>query len=295
MTSITLTAPAKVNLFLKVISKRPDGYHNIVTLFERISLADKITISKIPEGITVTSDKFITRSQKDNLVYRAAELILKYRGVNKGVNIRVTKKIPIAAGLGGGSSDAAATLIGINKLYRLGLRDEELMKLGRSIGADVGFFISGAPFAIGRGTGDILRKRPIRLKLYHLIVYPGFKVATKGIYRAYDAIPRRLTTQWPDVKISRILDSTRDLNSVESAMRNDLEDVVVSKKAVIGGIIDRLAQSLGKRAIVSGSGPSVFCLYSTRKEAMTAKKRLRGGMTGAEKKRWQVFIAGTSV
>ena len=301
MTSITLTAPAKVNLFLKVLNKRKDGYHNILTLFERISLADKIIISKIPEGITVSSDKFITRNPKDNLVYRAAELIMNCRGVNmgkirgsRGVMIRVKKRIPIAAGLGGGSSDAAATLVGINRLYRLGLNKSNLSRLGRKIGADVGFFVADEPFAVGQGVGDILRKCRIRLKLYHLIIYPGFRVATKGIYEAYDSEAKGLTTGGCDDKISRLLDNCRDLNSVESMLRNNLEDVVVAKKPVIGRIIERLAHTLDKKAIVSGSGPSVFCLYSTGKEAVAARKKLFGGMTAGEKKRWQVFVAVTS-
>ena len=117
MRSITLTAPAKVNLFLKVLNRRKDGYHNILTLFERISLSDKITISKIPSGIIVTSDKFITSNPKDNLAYKAAESIIGCGGLKgeyEGVRIRVRKVIPIAAGLGGGSSDAAAVLVGHN-------------------------------------------------------------------------------------------------------------------------------------------------------------------------------------
>ena len=151
MKSITLSAPAKVNLFLKVLNKRSDGYHNIYTLFERISLADKITITAIPCGIEVSSDKFITADPKDNLVYRAAELILKKGkvGVKKGVKIRVAKRIPIAAGLGGGSSDAGAVLMGINRLFDLKLKQAELVKLGNKLGADVPFFLLNTPFASG--------------------------------------------------------------------------------------------------------------------------------------------------
>ncbi|MFA6142840.1 MAG: 4-(cytidine 5'-diphospho)-2-C-methyl-D-erythritol kinase, partial [Candidatus Omnitrophota bacterium] len=129
MNSIKLTAPAKVNLFLKVLSKRKDGYHNIVTLFERISIADEITISKIPNGIKFKSDKPITANLKDNLAYKAAELILRYARINSGVNIKLKKKIPVAAGLGGGSSDAASVLLGINRLYDLKLKTGVLIKL----------------------------------------------------------------------------------------------------------------------------------------------------------------------
>ena len=121
MNSIKISAPAKVNLFLKVLNKRKDGYHNILTLFERISLADVITISKRPSGIALTSDKFITRNPKDNLAYKAAELILKKGRIKSGVKIHIKKNIPIAAGLGGGSSDAASVLMGLNDLFGIGL------------------------------------------------------------------------------------------------------------------------------------------------------------------------------
>lgn len=286
MRSITLTAPAKVNLFLKIQSRRPDGYHNIETLFERISLADEITISRIPSGIVIESDKFITAKAKDNLMYKAAESILRHRGVAEGVKISIKKRIPIAAGLGGGSSDAASVLMGINELFGLKLKRAKLMELGARLGADVPFFILGAPFAIGTGKGDKLKVVKSGRRLWHLVVYPGFKLATKDIYEAFDL----LTSKSRNVKINPCFTGSATL---ERMLYNDLQHIATAKKKVLGRIIERLAYELDVRPIVSGSGPSVFCLCRNRKEALSAKKRLFRKIPAVQRRAWQVFIAGT--
>lgn len=303
MKSITLVAPAKVNLFLKVLNKRKDGYHNILTLFERISIADKITLTKIPHGIIVTCDKFVTKKPKDNLVYKAAELIFEYirakgdikiRG-DRGVRIRVKKGIPIAAGLGGGSSDAASVLMGMNKLFDLKLKQSELIALGRKLGADVPFFLLKAPFAVGKGRGDELRQVKIAARPWHLIINPGFKLPTKDIYEAYDKErPKGLTIKDEDVRIHRLYLGAVNFGSLDDMLYNDLGLIAIAKKRVLARIIERLAYHLGREAIVSGSGPSVFCLYRTGKEAARAKQKLFRNVPAQERKLWQVFIARTA-
>lgn len=313
MNRLTISAPAKVNLFLKVLNKRKDSYHNILTLFEKISLSDDLVIRKIPKGIKVESDKFITASQKDNIAYRAAELILNYGRVKSGVNIHIKKRIPIAAGLGGGSSDAASVLTGINRLFGLSLKTSVLLALGKRLGADVPFFILNTPFAVGAKRGDELKSAEFDRPLWHLIVYPGFKLASKDIYDRYDAsrlprssIPRRssgsspellskdLTTKKGNVKIHIPLKQHMDFEAFQSMLHNDLEDIVIVKNAVVSKVLKRLASSLGRKAIVSGSGPSVFCLCRTRKEAIEGRERLFGSMPAAERNGWQVFVARTS-
>lgn len=289
MTSIEVTAPAKVNLFLKVLNRRKDSYHNILTLFERISLTDTIKISRIPKGIKISSDKLITKKAQDNLVYKAAAMILGHRNIG-GVRISIKKNIPIAAGLGGGSSDAAATLIGINKLFDLKLEEGELMRLAGSLGADVSFFILNTPFAIGKDRGDKLQRLKSRVKLWHLLIYPNFYISTKSIY---GALPRGLTRPESGDKIPLPLGKRPDFDGFETMMHNDLEDTVVSRKKIIGKIIERLALSLDKKAVVSGSGPSIFCLYRTRKEAQSAKKKFLMSVPARERKGWQVFVVGT--
>ena len=286
MNSITLAAPAKVNLFLKVLNKRKDSYHNILTLFERISLADTVTISKVPRGISVFSDRPITARPADNIAYKAAELILKRAGVKEGVMIRIKKRIPIAAGLGGGSSDAAAVLSGINRLFGLDINKGRLMRLGAELGADVPFFLFNAPFAIGKSRGDRLEALNIGRKFWHILVYPGFKVATKDVYRAFDFA---LTRKYGDDKMA----FPKDWDRLGDLIHNDLGAVVVRKRPVIGKVIKCLVSSLDKKTIVSGSGPSVFCLYRTRKEAIRARRRLSRSVPAASRKGWQVFIVGT--
>ncbi len=288
MNSIVLTAPAKVNLFLKVLAKRTDGYHTIHTLFERISLADRIRITRIPKGITLSSDRFITAKAQDNIAYKAAEAILRQAKVQGGVRIEIRKRIPIAAGLGGGSSDAAATLEGINRLYCLDIPNGVLRRIGSRLGADVPFFLLNTPYAIGRGIGDRLRAVDSRLKLWHLLIYPGFKVATKDAYKGLD---KNLTWASGGDKMA----FPKRWNDAEGLLWNDLESVVAGKRPVIGKIIQCLASSLGKRAIVSGSGPSVFCLYKTRKGATQAKERLFRSVPARARKRWQAFIVETEV
>ena len=288
MDSVIVTAPAKVNLFLKVLSQRKDSYHNILTLFERISLADTIKISKIPEGINVRSDVIITKNKKDNIAYKAADLILKYKKIKSGVRIDIKKRIPIAGGLGGGSSDAAATLVGINKLFRLKLSDNILVKIGKKLGADVPFFLSNASFAIGRGRGDKLEVIESRSHFWHLLINPGIKLSTKEVYKAFD-----LTPNLADVKMNSLSKLQMDYAWIETMLYNDLEKAAISKKEIIGKILKGLAQLLGRNAIVSGSGPSLFCLYRTRKEAIKAKKTVLSSVPARKRIGWQIFVVGT--
>lgn len=286
MNTIELTAPAKVNLLLKVLNKRKDGYHDLLTVFERISLSDHITISNIPKGIVVTCDKRVTAKPQDNIAYKAAELILKHARISSGVKIHIKKEIPIAAGLGGGSSDAAAVLIGIDKLFDLNISKVKLMHLGTQLGADVPFFIFDTPFAIGRGIGDRLQKLNRKTIFYHILIYPGFKVATKGVYQALD-LP--LTRKRGDDRMT----FPKSWNGLEGFLHNDLESVVIAKKPVIGRVAQCLVSSLGRRAMVSGSGPSVFCLYRTRREAIKAKRKLLRDVEKRVRKSWQIFIVET--
>ena len=309
MHSITVKAPAKVNLFLKVLSKRKDGYHNILTLFERISLADTIKISRIPEGIIVKSDKPITLHAKDNLVFKAAEAVLKRGKVGSGVKIEITKRIPVASGLGGGSSDAASTMIGIKRLLGLKLSDKRLLAIGKRLGSDVSFFLLDTPFAIGKGRGEILKAVRSKVKLWHLIIKAASKTGTKDIYGAFDAsvnsvsnpelnegfdrAPKHLTPQDGSAKI-RIPSKLRmGYAEAESMLYNDLERAVSLNKGIISGISKSLAQLLNKKIIISGSGPSLFCLYRTRREAIDARDTVLRSVSARSRAGWQIFIADT--
>ncbi|MDD5173875.1 MAG: 4-(cytidine 5'-diphospho)-2-C-methyl-D-erythritol kinase, partial [Candidatus Omnitrophica bacterium] len=282
---------AKVNLFLKVLGKRKDSYHNILTLFERISLTDTIKISKIPKGIVVKSDMLITPDARDNLCFKAAEAVLKRGKVVSGVKIEIKKRIPIASGLGGGSSDAASTIMGINRLFKLRLNSKTLLDIGRKLGADVPFFLLDTQFAIGRGRGDMLEVVKSKAKFWHLIVKAGYKTATKDIYGSFDRASKRLTPRSGSAKIHPLLELRMDYAKAESILHNDLERAVSLKKGVTGRISKSLAQLLGKKIIISGSGPSLFCLYRTRREAIEARDAVLKSMNALSRMNWQIFVA----
>jgi len=295
MTSIILSAPAKVNLFLKVLGKRKDGYHDIYTVFEKISLADTVTISlRRLGGIKVSSDKTITRDMKDNIAYKAAELVTKEFGIGPGVSIYIKKRIPQAAGLGGGSSDAASVLMGMNRLFDLRMSRRRMMGLAAKLGADVPFFVSGDAFAIGKGAGGRLKPLNMGRKLWHLLVFPGFKSATEAVYEAFDRLDFALTPSPGDVRIHSSFSGSTAFGVIEAMLYNDLECAAISEKKVLGSIIERLTASLGKKVILSGSGSSVFCLYRTGKEAVKAKNRIYRSIPAATRRRWNIFIVRTA-
>lgn len=293
MTSIELLAPAKVNLFLKILKKRKDGYHDLHTLFERVDIADRIKLTKIPRGIKICSGTDITPRQKDNIAYKAADILIKEKKLKFGVRIDIKKNIPIAAGMGGGSSDAASVLIGMNRLFTLGIKKPEMAKIALRLGADVGFFIEETSFAIGKGVGDRLKRVNIGKKLWHLVIYPGFKSATKRIYEAFDRGGFALTRNRGDVRIQPCFSTPVDFGALEAMLYNDLQFAAVSKNRALDDIIKRLASLLGKRMILSGSGPSLFCLYKNRKEAITARSKLYGGIPAGDRKGWKVQITRT--
>lgn len=295
MNSITLNAPAKVNIFLRITGRRKDGYHDLHSLFERIDLADTVTISRRPAGIEVVSDVFITEDPKDNLVYKAAQAVLRAGGARGGVRIAIKKRIPIAGGLGGGSSDAAATLIGVNTLLRLRIPRKRLIGIGARLGADIPFFMVNRPFVEVTGKGERLNPLFLKRKLWHVLVNPGFGLATKRVYAAYDRLSAKcLTGNSRNDKIRSPLGSSAPFAWFETMMHNDLEPVAVKEKKVIGSIIKRLAFTSGHTTILSGSGPSVFCLCRTRKEATLIRRRFLKHMPSAGANNWQVFVAGTN-
>jgi len=290
MNSITLKAPAKVNLFLDVLGKRPDGYHNILTLFEKINICDEITISRTPSpGINISCNGGIPK--KDNLAYKAARLLFSKNKIKGGVNIRIKKKIPIAAGLGGGSSDAAATLLGINKLFRLKVRKEDLVQLARLLGADIPFFIINRSFALGRDRGDKLEELPFKPPgMWHLLIFPGVKKLTRDVYKA---LKLGLTTGAPSVKMLLHALKTGDFGLIKRTTYNRLEDPAFHRDPGLDALKSNLIELGMEGALLSGSGPTIFGITKTRKEAARLKGRVLKGVIGADTKGWQMFIART--
>ena len=266
-----IRAPAKVNLSLRVVGRRRDGYHLVDTVMIPVSLYDEIEITRPKRArpaIKVTCDHPLAPSGKKNLAYRAAALLLKKAGIRAPVHIRIRKRIPVGAGLGGGSSDAAATLVGLNRLFRLGWGRERLLPLAGSLGADVPFFILGKP-ARGRGIGDKLATIGAIRRLWLVLLYPGFPVATRW---AYGRLPRKLTK---DIEKTSINLPVSDPETLAGLLVNDLEKVVLRRYRRVAHLKERLIQEGAAGALMSGSGSSVFGIFFSRRRAVKALLRLR--------------------
>jgi len=184
---IPVLAPAKLNLYLRVVGRRTDGYHELETVFERIDLCDELSIEPRPSRVSLVCDEPMLACGNENLIMCAARLLQDATGCRQGAAIRLAKRIPIAAGLGGGSSDAAAALMGLNALWQLGLDVAALMALGQQLGADVPFFLADVPFAIGRERGDACELIEAAAPLAHVLAMPEARISTREAFEAFDA------------------------------------------------------------------------------------------------------------
>lgn len=281
---LTLASPAKINLYLKVLNKRPDGYHDIETVFERIDLCDKIKLRSIRKDIVVLCDNPQVPCDSRNLVYRVAAVLKESYGVTSGVEITLNKKIPVAAGLGGASSNCASCLRGLNELWGLNLKKEEIFDIGSRIGADVAFFLMDTGRAIGRGKGEILEILPKGETFWYLLVNPGFEALAKD---AYSGLNLRLTPTGNNSKID--LHSLRKIQfkDLKGFLFNSLETPVQEKHKEISKIKTEIKKAGLKLSLMSGSGPTVYGIASSREEVLEAKKKLLLG------EGWQAFVATT--
>jgi len=245
-------APAKINLSLRVLGKRADGFHDIETLISPISLFDKIDVEKQSRWIDFSCDDPALSTGDDNLVVRAAKLFLERAKIKNGVSIKLQKKIPHGAGLGGGSSDAAATLRALNELFRTKLSREELSKLGAAVGSDVPFFLFESP-AICRGRGEMVEPTNLNRKFSILLLKPGFGVASGWAY-----------SRWKDAQQIPGIDYAAQ-NFEGQILINDLEGPVFEKFAFLAQLKTWLReQSEVGAALMSGSGSTVFALLRSQ-------------------------------
>ncbi|HBH97344.1 MAG TPA: 4-(cytidine 5'-diphospho)-2-C-methyl-D-erythritol kinase [Candidatus Omnitrophica bacterium] len=292
---LRLHAPAKLNLYLRILGRRPDGYHELETLFERIDLADELTFKPQARGITMTCDDPTLACGASNLVTKAAHLLQQTCNVSQGAAIHLAKRIPIAAGLGGGSSDAAATLIGLNRLWALRLSAQRLRQLAGPLGADVPFFLERGPFAVGRGRGDACE--PVAggcPTLWQVVVVPTARLSTQDVYEGFDAAKplKKSSLTVSRRSISMLLHALRNgsLSELASGLRNDLQPEAIRRCPVIQDIQGFLQSCPCLGTMVSGSGPSVFGLCQDRAHAETASRRLRekGGSS------WRIAVVKTA-
>jgi len=264
--TLHLESPAKVNLTLEILKKREDGYHEVRTILQKISLHDTLLFSlKKGKEISIMTDNPDLPTGKENLVYRAAQRILKKSDYKGGVRVEIKKKIPLGAGLGGGSSNAAMTLKALNQLLGLDLSEKELMEMGVGIGADVPFFfLEGA--AIGSGIGERLEKIGLPV-LWYVLIYPNFEVSTRWAYQNFV-----LTKSQFHINLHKF---TRTPEDISRGLRNDLEGVV-SKEYPQIGIMKKMLRSAGALgALMTGSGPTVFGIFSEERAASGAYEKVR--------------------
>ncbi|MBQ5734194.1 MAG: 4-(cytidine 5'-diphospho)-2-C-methyl-D-erythritol kinase [Lachnospiraceae bacterium] len=284
MNKIKLRAMAKINLGLDVVKRREDGYHEVRMIMQTIKMYDKITIRKRDDNeIKVKTNLYYLPTDENNLVYKAAKLILEKYEVGQGVEITLEKFIPVAAGMAGGSSDAAAVLYGINKIFKLRATKNELMELGVKIGADVPYCIMRGT-ALAEGIGEKLTPLKAVPKTTILIAKPSFGVSTKFVY---ENLVLDENTPHPD--IDGIIDSINegDIYSLSDRIGNVLETVTAKEYPQIEEIKNIMKQNGALNALMSGSGPTVFGIFDNKEDANRCKQLLKGKLVK------QVFVTET--
>lgn len=263
----TVAAPAKVNFVLDVLSRRPNGYHDVAMLMVRLSLHDRITVALTDgDAVVATCPGLVLAPGEENIAVRAARLFLEQTGLRGGVAIRIDKRIPAAAGMGGGSSNAAAVLLALNDLTGSHLSRSELHSLGVRLGADVPFFLCGEMAAWATGIGEVLQPWRGLPPCWLVLVNPRFAVPTAWVYQNL-----RLTRPVRTTKIPRFPERVDDLAGL---LRNDLEAVTSARHPEIGVMKAHLLQSGAVGALMSGSGPTVFGLFAEEAVAQRAAARL---------------------
>ena len=279
MRRIEIRAPAKVNTLLRVIGRRDDGFHDLEMVMVPLSLADEISLEEIPSGIELSVDGQSDAGMcgEKNLAWRAAAIMMDAAGVKGGVRIKLAKRTPVAAGLGGGSSDAAAVLRGLSQMWDLGWNPEKLPGLGKRLGADVPFFCYDGP-AFVEGIGDRVAAFDIFPKLSFLLVNPGFAVPTPWVYKQWDL---QLTPKGGDARVRPLFKAFRD---VISSLHNDLETVTIPAHPEIAEIKKFMIDSGAAGALMSGSGPTVFGVFEDRSVRDEASRRVVSA-------HWRVFVA----
>jgi 4-diphosphocytidyl-2-C-methyl-D-erythritol kinase len=261
-------APAKLNIRLKVTGVRPDGYHELVSIMVPVGLFDRLDLALTrPNGITLSCKGFSVPDDKENLVFRAASQFFSQTDLNHGISIKLTKNIPVSAGLGGGSSDAACVLMALNEMCANPLSSKDLAEIAVGLGADVPFFLHGRP-CLAEGIGEILNPIENWPKFWYLIITPDFKVSTSWVYRNL----KLKLTSGEYLFIVRCLEE----KSVKlcDILENDLESVTASHFPIIYHIKRSLMESGAEGALMSGSGPSVFGIFASENQALKAKKAL---------------------
>ncbi|MCP8971186.1 4-(cytidine 5'-diphospho)-2-C-methyl-D-erythritol kinase [Ectobacillus ponti] len=281
---LLVKAPAKINLSLDVLGKRKDGYHEVRMIMTTIDLADHLELTELEEDrIEIISHNRYVPDDQRNLAYQAAKLLKERFGIRKGVSIAIEKTIPVAAGLAGGSSDAAATLRGLNKLWKLGLRIEELAEIGAEIGSDVSFCVYGGT-AIATGRGEKIEHIPAPPPCWVILAKPKIGVSTADVYRNL----RLDRVEHPDVDQMVDCISNKDYKGICDHVGNVLESVTFRMHPEVEHIKEQMKRFGADAVLMSGSGPTVFGLvhYDSRMQ------RIYNGLKGFCEQVYAVRLLG---
>jgi 4-diphosphocytidyl-2-C-methyl-D-erythritol kinase len=280
---ISRKAYAKINLGLDVVRRLPNGYHEVRMIMQNVGIYDVLTFAKAEEGILLQVDNQEVPVDGNNLICKAAKLLLETAGIQGGVRITLEKNIPIAAGMAGGSTDAAAAFLGINELYEIGYDIEQLKALGVKIGADVPYCIQGGT-ALAEGIGEVLSELPAPPACHLLVAKPDINVSTKFVYENLRA---NELEYHPDIDgMIKALDSG-DLKGITDRLGNVLETVTVPAYPIIQKIKDVMLAAGAENALMSGSGPTVFGMFTDKDQAEAAAETIRQAALAK-----QVFVTG---
>jgi 4-diphosphocytidyl-2-C-methyl-D-erythritol kinase len=284
MRHLTVLSPGKLNLVLDVVGKRPDGFHELRTIFERISLADQITLTRNKtKKITVRCAHPHVPKGPGNLVVKAVMMLAQDFSITEGLDINIIKNIPVAAGLAGGSSNAAAVLSGLNRLWHLGLGPQELANYAFRIGSDVAFFLYDTSYALGTGRGELIKPLRVKVKLWHLLVTPRVKMYTKDVF---SRLKLSLTNKKDNVNILLPFLRKGDLARLAGALSNDLEPAILSLVPDFVYLKKKLLDAGAAGVCFSGSGPSVYALAESEKHALSLRAKF-------DKRYTQSFVVST--
>lgn len=267
----TVKAPAKINFALDVLSKRPDGYHEVSMIMQTIALFDKITVSSRDSGIELTADSDAIPIDETNIAYKAAAYLRSKYHIDKGVSIHIEKKIPVAAGLAGGSTDAAAVLKLLNKLWEIGLSEEELKEAGGKLGADVPFCIQGGT-CLAEGLGEVLTPLANTPDCWLLLIKPPVGVSTKEVYQS---LKLEDVKERPDIQAMLQAIARDDVKGICSSMGNALEAVTIKLHPVISELKQKLLDYGATGSLMSGSGPTVFGVFENQADAEKAYEDMK--------------------
>lgn len=269
---VQIRAPAKVNLILRVLDRRPDGYHNLWSLMHTVAVEDRLRLRVLPDSkaIQLTSDDPSLPTDARNLIVRAASRVMDRAGLTRGLAIDVAKRIPMGAGLGGGSSDAAATVVGLNHLLGLGWSRGDMVQLGAPLGSDVPFFFF-APSGIVRGRGEEVTAIRVTGQRWAVLIRPGFAVETKWAYARLSSMRknvRPLSAALNEISAKR----TVSWEDVIPLVENDFEDALATSHGVFREIKQALITHGAQAALLSGSGSTVVGLFRSEADAIRARE-----------------------